>query len=65
MSSFTASDVPDQSGKTFLVTGANTGIGFEAAMVLAERAPDASLHPERHPARVQGDSAVNFCLGLC
>jgi len=37
MSSFTASDVPDQSGKTFLVTGANTGIGFEAAKVLAER----------------------------
>jgi NAD(P)-dependent dehydrogenase (short-subunit alcohol dehydrogenase family) len=37
MSSFTASDVTDQSGKTFLVTGANTGIGFEAAMVLAER----------------------------
>ena len=37
MNSFTASDVPDQSGKTFLVSGANTGIGFEAAMVLAER----------------------------
>jgi NAD(P)-dependent dehydrogenase (short-subunit alcohol dehydrogenase family) len=37
MSSFTASDVPDQSGRTFLVTGANTGIGFEAAKVLAER----------------------------
>jgi len=36
MSSFTASDVPDQSGRTFLVTGANTGIGFEAAKVLAE-----------------------------
>ena len=37
MSNFTASDVPDQSGRTFLVTGANTGIGFEAAKVLAER----------------------------
>lgn len=33
--SFTAADVPDQSGRTFLVTGANTGIGFEAAKVLA------------------------------
>lgn len=32
---FTADDVPDQSGKCFLVTGANTGIGFEAARVLA------------------------------
>ena len=32
---FTAADVPDQSGKTFFITGANTGIGFEAAKVLA------------------------------
>lgn len=32
---FTDSDVPTQSGRTFLVTGANTGIGFEAAAVLA------------------------------
>jgi len=34
---FTHDDVPDQSGRTFLVTGANTGIGFEAAKVLAAR----------------------------
>lgn len=34
---FTEHDVPDQSGRTFLVTGANTGIGFEAARVLARR----------------------------
>jgi len=32
---FTASDVPDQTGRTFLVTGANSGIGFEASLVLA------------------------------
>ncbi|MYB77176.1 MAG: SDR family NAD(P)-dependent oxidoreductase [Chloroflexi bacterium] len=36
-SNFTAADVPDQRGKTFFITGANTGIGFEAAKVLAER----------------------------
>ncbi|MCB2066505.1 MAG: SDR family NAD(P)-dependent oxidoreductase [Erythrobacter sp.] len=33
--SFTAADVPDQSGRTVMITGANTGIGFEAAQVLA------------------------------
>lgn len=34
---FTAADVPDQSGKTIIVTGANSGIGFEAAAVLAAK----------------------------
>jgi NAD(P)-dependent dehydrogenase (short-subunit alcohol dehydrogenase family) len=34
---FTDRDVPAQTGRTFLVTGANTGIGFEAARVLAAR----------------------------
>ncbi|MEM6579758.1 MAG: oxidoreductase [Pseudomonadota bacterium] len=37
MTGFTANDVPDQTGKTILVTGANTGIGLEAAKTLAGR----------------------------
>ena len=37
MSDYSERDVPDQSGKTFFVTGANTGIGYEAARVLAAR----------------------------
>lgn len=32
---FTDKDVPDQSGRVFFVTGANSGLGFEAARVLA------------------------------
>ncbi|KFG88516.1 putative oxidoreductase [Sphingobium herbicidovorans NBRC 16415] len=32
---FTTDDMPDQRGCTMLVTGANTGIGFEAAKALA------------------------------
>ena len=35
---FTAADVPDQSGRCIIVTGANTGIGFEAAKTLADLA---------------------------
>ncbi|MFG0401330.1 oxidoreductase [Pseudomonas sp. zjy_11] len=34
---FTETDVPEQSGKCFIVTGANAGIGFEVARVLAAR----------------------------
>ena len=33
---WTEADVPDQSGRTALITGANSGIGLEAARVLAE-----------------------------
>ena len=34
---WTAADVPDQSGRVAVVTGANTGIGYHTAEVLAER----------------------------
>ncbi|CCK24779.1 Retinol dehydrogenase 13 [Streptomyces davaonensis JCM 4913] len=34
---WTARDIPDQRGRTALITGANTGIGFETAKALATR----------------------------
>src|SRR5580700_4660259 len=34
---WTAADMPDQNGRTVVVTGANAGIGFETARVLAGR----------------------------
>ena len=40
---WTASDVPDQSGKTFVITGSNSGIGYEAALVLAQRGAEVIL----------------------
>lgn len=35
MAEYTEASVPVQSGKTFFITGANTGIGYETARVLA------------------------------
>ncbi|CAM4309063.1 Fatty acyl-CoA reductase [Mycobacterium basiliense] len=37
MSRWTAADIPNQSGRTAIVTGANTGLGFETAATLAAR----------------------------
>jgi NAD(P)-dependent dehydrogenase (short-subunit alcohol dehydrogenase family) len=34
---WTAADVPDQTGRTAVITGANTGLGYETALVLAGR----------------------------
>jgi len=35
--SWTANDIPSQAGKTIVITGANSGIGYEAALQLASK----------------------------
>src|SRR5690242_15790141 len=35
MSRWTAADIPDQTGRTAIVTGANSGLGFRTAEALA------------------------------
>jgi len=56
MAKWTADDVPDQTGRTVLVTGANSGLGLECARVLVTRGARvlmACRSPERGEAAVQ------------
>ena len=41
--SWTADDIPDLSGKTIIVTGGNSGIGYEAALEFARKRADVVL----------------------
>jgi NAD(P)-dependent dehydrogenase (short-subunit alcohol dehydrogenase family) len=53
---WTSADVPDQQGRTVVITGANTGVGFETAKVLAASGATvvlASRDPERAGRAVQ------------
>lgn len=53
---WTDADIPDQTGRTAVVTGANTGIGFETARMLARAGASVVLacrDPEKGAAAVR------------
>jgi len=61
---WTVDDIPDQSGRTFVITGANSGIGFEAAKALASHGARVVLavrdtaQGERAAAQMEGETEV-------
>jgi NAD(P)-dependent dehydrogenase (short-subunit alcohol dehydrogenase family) len=59
---WTAADVPDQAGRTAVITGANSGIGFETARVLAEHGAAVVLAC-RDAGRAQ-DAAGRICVAV-
>ncbi len=53
MTKWTTADIPDQSGRTAVITGANTGLGYETAAALAAKGAHVVLAVRNTDAQVQ------------
>ncbi|HWG60453.1 MAG TPA: oxidoreductase [Streptosporangiaceae bacterium] len=69
MDHWTAAQITDQTGRTFLITGANSGLGYEATrqlaarggrVVLAARSPERGRDAEARLKSAQPDALVEF-----
>jgi NAD(P)-dependent dehydrogenase (short-subunit alcohol dehydrogenase family) len=60
MAKWTFDDIPDQSGREVIVTGANTGIGFETARALVRKGARVTLACRN---RAKGNAALERILG--
>ncbi len=59
MSKWTTNNIPDQSGRVVIITGSNSGIGFEAAKALAEKNAEVILAVRN---QAKGDTALTQIL---
>ena len=55
---WTAQNIPDQQGRVALITGANSGVGFETARMLAEHGASVLLGCRSHDSAVQAAQRI-------
>ena len=64
MRRFSEADLPDLTGKTALVTGANTGLGFVTARLLAEKGARVLIACRNKEKGIAAAAAMPFSLFL-